>query len=372
MVAGLSLAAIESASAQMPSVGSADPGRDQRTLTMVVGEQTSIPSQNVRSYSEGAPGVVDVRLPKDGTQFVIVALKPGDTTLLLIMNDGRQVQYKIRVTRSKGDSGHAVQAVDNIRLDFYFVQLSETYSHQIGVGWPGTIGGTATMNVSYDLKANALQEATAGVANQVLPRLDVAQNNGWARVLKQSAVITANGNEASFTSGGENNFQIQGALVAEIRKIAFGTNVHILPRYDVETGRIELSVRADVSELTTTQGTPIPGRIVSTLETVVNLELGQSLVLAGLSSENNLNDKTGLPGLSQIPILGLLFGSHQRKDEHVENLIFIVPTVIDAVPMQMRNRVTEAVNLYHNYSGSVPNQRLIGQPLWQKVTKTRR
>ncbi len=32
---------------------------------MVIGEQTTIPAQDVKSYSEGTPGIIDVRLPKD-------------------------------------------------------------------------------------------------------------------------------------------------------------------------------------------------------------------------------------------------------------------------------------------------------------------
>jgi hypothetical protein len=50
---------------------------NKKDITLVVGEQTSISAKNVRTYSEGVPGIIDVRVPKDGSEFVIVALKPG-------------------------------------------------------------------------------------------------------------------------------------------------------------------------------------------------------------------------------------------------------------------------------------------------------
>ncbi len=324
---------------------------EKRSLTLAIGEQASIPADDVRSYSEGVPGVVDVRLPKDGSRFVVVALKPGTTTLLLIMMSGQQIQYTIRVTSQEGSDAMAVAPSDNIRLDLYFVQLSKSYNHQLGVGWPGAIGGNLSFNATYDVQAGALQNATAVVANQALPRLDIAQSNGWAKLMRQAAVITANGTEATFESGGEVNLPIQGALTAEIRKIEFGSNIVVLPRYDAKSGRIELDITADVSDLTNASGAAIPGRTTSALKTRVNLELGQSLVLAGLSSRTQTSDQTGLPGLSQIPILGALFGSNTRRKEEVENVIFIVPSVVDVLSQQARDRVTEAMNIYDDFSG---------------------
>ncbi len=327
---------------------------DVRSLNLTVGEQGSIPAAGVKSYSEGIPGIVDVRLPRDGSQFLIVALKPGRTTLLLIMNDGKQVQYRISVATSGAGRGEVVQPTDNIRLDFYYVQLSESYGHQIGLGWPGTIGGSLNISAGINLKSGSLQSATATLGERVLPRLDMAQSAGWAKVMKQASVITANGNDASFESGGEVNLPIQGALTAEIRRIEFGSNLSVLPRYDRQSGRIELTLKAEVSDLTAPSGdSKIPGRSKSNLQTLVNIELGQSLILAGLSSRAETYAKSGLPGLSQIPIFGLLFGTNIKNEEHVENLIFVVPTVVDVVSQQSRDRLAEAMKMYEDYSGGL-------------------
>jgi pilus assembly protein CpaC len=343
----------------------AQPGRDE--MTLAVGEQTTISANNVKTYSEGAPGVVDVRVPKDGSEFVIVALKPGRTSLLLLFQDGSKEQYRFRVISARTAEG-AVSRVENIRLDFYFVQLSDSYNHQIGVGWPANFGGGGVFraNAAYDLVGNDVVSATAVVANQPLPRLDVLQSRGWVRISRQAALVTANGNEATFSSGGEVNLAVSGALTAEIRRIEFGSLIKVLPRYDQESGRIELTIGADVSDLTDDRGSGIPGRTVSRLETQVNLELGQGVMLAGLNAHGEASTRTGLPLLSAIPVLGYLFGSDGNREEETQNVLFIVPTVVDVVQADAQRRIAEALRVFEAYDGDLDGIELMGPAIQPK------
>lgn len=329
---------------------------DVQDMSLQLGEQRVVPSDNVRSYSEGTKGIVDVRLTKDASQFIIVALKPGATTLLFIMMDGTERHYRITVAdpnaqvRQNGDF-HTVDARDNIRLDFYFVQVSKSYSHKIGAAWPGSIA--PTFNATYNAQSGSLESATAVITNQALPRLDVAQATGWAKVMRQAAVVTVNGQKATFSGGGEFNYPVQGALSSSLQKIPYGSIIDVEPHYDARTGRIELSLHADVSELDSDSGTGVPGRITANLDTRVNLELGQSLILAGLTARNERRSKTGLPFLSQIPILGVFFGSHASAESESENIVIIVPSVVDAVSMQDRERVNAALKSYTEFSGNM-------------------
>jgi Flp pilus assembly secretin CpaC len=272
------------------------------------------------------------------------------------MIDGTQRHYRITVTdpnapKRRGKDLGAVEARDNIRLDFYFVQLSKSYGHQIGIGFPGSIA--PTFSASYNVQAGQLESATAVITNQALPRLDMAQISGWAKVQRQAAVVTANGEKASFSGGGEVNVAVQSALTSGIEKISFGSIIEMEPNYDSTTGRIELRIHADISELESDRGTGVPGRVTAALDTIVNLELGQSLILAGLSAKSERNSKSGLPFLSQIPILGLFFASHSNAEEESENIVIIVPSVVDAVSMEDRRRLDDALRQYADYSGDI-------------------
>lgn len=333
-------------------------------LALQIGEQKVLPTKNVQSYSEGVKGVIDVRLTKDASQFVVVALAPGTTTLLFLMTDGTQQQYKVTVVDPAGAKGGklpgVVEARENIRLDFYFVQLDKTYSHQIGIGWPGAIA--PTFSAAYNVKAGGLDSATAVITGQALPRLDIGQSTGWAKVMRQAAVVAANGEKASFSGGGEVNVLVQSALNTGVQKIQFGSVIEVLPNYDAKSGRIELQLHADISELQSDGGTGVPGRLTSALDTVVNLELGQSIILAGLTAKSERSSKTGLPGLSQLPLIGVLFGSHAHAEDETENVVLIVPSVVDAVSMQARERITEGLQQYEDYSGKISDVKFVPAP----------
>jgi pilus assembly protein CpaC len=336
-----------------PAAAQARPETER--ITLEVGEQITIPAQGVASYSEGAPGIVDVRVPRDGSQFVIVALRPGVTSLLLIYQDGRQVRYSITVIdpgARVAETGVPVR--DNIRLDLYFVQLEETYSHNIGIAFPGSIGGAgvARFAMDVDFRLPDVTQATASISNQALPRLDIGMSSGWVRLLRQAMLVTANGTQAEINAGGEVNVLVTGVGAARLERVEFGSIIRVTPRYDTQTRRIEMEIAADVSELTEPGSSGVPGRTRTTVSTTVNLELGQSIVLGGLTSRSSVQSQTGLPGLSQIPILGVLFGTNIRRDQNVENLLFIVPTVVQAVPRAQADRIQEALRIYERF-GSI-------------------
>lgn len=342
------------------SSGLGQPEVRTEKLELDVGGQQVLSSDNVESYSEAIRGIVDVRLTKDNSQFVIVGLKPGETTVLFLMRDGSKRHLKVKVTdpNRKDAAVGTVEARDNIRLDFYFVQMNKSYGHQIGLGWPGQVPAP-TLEASYDLMSGTFGSASAVVSDVPLPHLDVAQTSGWAKIMRQAAVVTTNGEKASFSGGGEVNVLVQSAVGTGVQKINFGSQVEVEPAYDSETGRIELKLHADIAELESDRGTGVPGRITTELNTVVNLELGQSLVLAGLTSRTKRRSRTGLPGLSQIPILGFLFGTQNQAEEESENIVIIVPTVVDAVTMQDKKRIKDALRAYEEYCGDLEQVDLV-------------
>jgi pilus assembly protein CpaC len=403
---------------EMPTVPVEAPDVSEE-LNLSVGENKTISALGVKSYSEGVRGVADVRLTPDASQFVVVGQKPGSTTLLLIRKDGAQVTYTINVFQRpmqsverelmqllNGTTGVRVRRIGaryfieggvstepelkrlehiaalfpgqveslvvqggvaaerklNVRVDFLFVQFDRSKSYQFGVNWPGRVGGAgvATLSGSYDFLANSTTSAQATVSAQPLPGLDIAASNGWAKVLKHSTVITSNGAEAKFSSGGEQNYVVSTGLTAALTQITFGTNVTVLPRFDPQTRELEIKLDAEVTDLTPTVagGTDLPGRNVSKLNTLVALKLGQSLVLSGIRSRSQRHSVSGLPLLSEIPFLGVLFGSHGDTRDEVEGVIFVVPSVVESVPKGTREIIDQALADYTEFSGNLKDSKV--------------
>jgi pilus assembly protein CpaC len=391
----------------------AEAKEETEDLDLAVGENRTIPATDVRNYSEGSPGIVDVKLTTDATQFVVVGMKPGQTTLLLIHKDGTRTNYNINVfSRSpaaverelqqllegtvgvhvrrvgarffleggvsgEGDQkrlahvaalypGQVVSLVEvgsladdrqfNIRIDLYFVQFNRDSGYQVGLSWPARIGGDGvlTSQVTYDFVARAVSTATASIINQPLPALDIASRRGWAKVIKQATIITGNGAEAKFDSGGEQNFTVATNFTANIHPISFGINLLVLPRFDRITHDMEVKITAENSDLVPPTGsTNLPGRDTASLQTMVHLKLGQSIVLSGISTRTQRHAVSGLPLLSEIPVLGILFGSHQNASSEVEGAVLIIPSVIESLPKASLEVVRKALLQYEEFSGKI-------------------
>jgi pilus assembly protein CpaC len=385
-----------------------------REIDVSVGENATISASRVRSFSEASSGnIADVKLTPSGDRFLIVGRQPGTTTLLLIRNDSTQEQITINVFQrpmrdveaelrallqdnpgiglrrvgarffieggvsreaeleriqkiaslfpGQAESlvvlgGAAADRKINVRVDFFFVQYDRNKSHSFGVQYPVTLGGAgiASLGASYDL-VNRVGGAQAFIANQPLPGLDIAASKGWAKVLKQSSVITSNGAQATFTSGGEQNYEVATGLTSAIQAIPFGTDLTVLPRFDPKTGELEITLSAEVADLTApiAGGTALPARNRSTLSSVVSLELGQSLVLSGIRTQSEFESRRGLPLLSEIPVLGALFGTESRTAQDVEGAIFVVPSVLDRLPSDSSRLVEEALEQFEEFDGDM-------------------
>lgn len=64
------------------------------------------------------------------------------------------------------------------------------------------------------------------------------------------------------------------------------------------------------------------------LNSKVAVQTGQTIVLGGLISETKRNDKSGIPVLYKLPVLGPLFGSTDNNSDRTELLVLITPRVI--------------------------------------------
>jgi pilus assembly protein CpaC len=349
----------------MVELNAAAEAEEGRAIVLRVGEQRSLSARGIRSYSEGAPGFADIRVTRDQSRFVIVGKQEGTTSLLLIEDDGGQFQHTIRVIAADAHKGFGSR--ENIRLDLYFVSIQDRYGHQIGLNWPGNIGSTLTPSEAAIAitggSGQATQSAFQILPQTFLPSFDLAQAKGWAKMYRQATLVTANGTEAVFTSGGEFNVQVQNNLTVNVQAIEFGTKVTVLPKYDSKTGRIELEIVADVSDLDAEKGIHgIPGRVTSHVETLVNLELGQSVSLAGIRARTERRKKKGIPGLALIPFIGALFGTHSRETEDNESYMLVVPSVVEPISLSQRDRVEEALRVYESFHGGVDAHELLDQP----------
>ena len=55
---------------------------------------------------------------------------------------------------------------------------------------------------------------------------------------------------------------------------------------------------------------------------------------------------SGIPGLKDIPVLGLLFGSREFRRGNTDGIIIVTPVVLDQGGQKMRRQIRETMDLY--------------------------
>jgi pilus assembly protein CpaC len=161
------------------------------------------------------------------------------------------------------------------------------------------------------------------------------QTKGLFQSLAEPNLIATNGKEASFLAGGEYPYPVvQGGTVNSVTIMfkEFGVRLHFTPTV-LGGDLINLKVRPEVSALDftnaiTLDGFRIPALSTRRTETEVELRDGQTFAIAGLMNNTLTSSMGKIPGIGDIPILGLLFRSRAYQKNQTELVVMITPSII--------------------------------------------
>jgi pilus assembly protein CpaC len=161
------------------------------------------------------------------------------------------------------------------------------------------------------------------------------QTRGLLQSLAEPNLVAESGKEASFLAGGEIPIPIaqpgQGGISVTVQYKEFGIRLNFTPT--VVGDRIHLHVRPEVSSLdynnaVLLQGFRIPALSTRRTETELELMNGQTFAIAGLISSQMNKTLQKVPGIGDIPILGLLFQSQAAQKDRTELVVMITPQIL--------------------------------------------
>jgi len=93
-------------------------------------------------------------------------------------------------------------------------------------------------------------------------------------------------------------------------------------------GLVDIVIEQELSEAQGSANALAPTFLNRSLTTSLSLRDGGSVVIGGLISESSSDDATGVPWLSDIPLLGWLFKNQSRNSQRTELMVMIVPYVV--------------------------------------------
>ena len=334
--------------ATMQSSGSSAAPGALGSATGAVGSGATLPNAAVA----GAPGVVATGTGEAlglGAGSAIKIIADRDNNALLIMANGAEYE-KIE---------EAIKRLDvvprQVLVEVTIAEVTLTGNLTYGLEWffnsnnnlsgmlfnsnanTRALPSSPTGDVTPRLPFSAVWRANGGNVNAVLSAL---ASNTKVNVLSSPHIMVTDNQVAKINVGSSVPVQGQSTITGATGSAAITTSVVY-----VDTG-VVLSVRphinsgglvtleisqevSDVQEGVTTTGLNSPTINKRSAQTTVAVQSGDTMVLAGLIKDDKNNGSSGLPLLSEIPVLGALFGVKSDTSTRRELIITITPRVVN-------------------------------------------
>jgi len=180
------------------------------------------------------------------------------------------------------------------------------------------------------------------------------ESQGTVHVLSSPRVATLNNQKAVLKIGTDEFFVTGVSTTTSTNAVGNGTvspNVTLQPFFsgvvlDVtpqidDSGNIILHVHPSVSQVETVNKSinlgsvgnlnlPLASSTTSEMDSMVRGQDGRVVAIGGLMRQATTSDRTGLPGVSSLPVVGALFGNKQEVVQKRELVVLIKPTIVDS------------------------------------------
>ncbi len=278
-----------------------------------------------------------------------VRVRSAESALVLTgsVADAIKLDQVMSVAAAYGDGKKVVNllrvaAPQQVMLEVKIAEVSKKLLDKLGAG---ARVQRSSGDTTYSILSNFLSRGGGLLEALRIGRtvidIDGQKDDGLVRVLAEPNLMAISGQHASFLSGGKIFIPVasnnnNGFLTITLEEKEFGIGVKFTPTV-LSGSRINLKLVSEVSDLSQT-GSPfttvngivsvLPSLTVRRADTTVQLNDGQSLVIAGLIKNNVTETIKRLPGLGEVPVLGTLFRSTEFQNDQTELLFVITPRLV--------------------------------------------
>ncbi len=221
-------------------------------------------------------------------------------------------------------------------LGFNFLELTE---NGYASSTPGTLTPLNSVTVPFGGPPGAIMNPTASAT----ATFGVVSNNnifqGFIEALKQEALLkilaepnlmAVNGRPSNFLSGGEFPILVpQGLGTVSVQFRPFGVRLEFVPNI-LGNNRVRLDVTPEVSDRDFTNQVALNGIVVPSLtvrraNAQVEMNFGETLIIAGLISNRIQSRTQKTPFLGDLPWIGAAFRRVTHDEAETELMIMVTP-----------------------------------------------
>ncbi|MCH9656680.1 MAG: type II and III secretion system protein family protein [Planctomycetes bacterium] len=246
--------------------------------------------------------------------------------------------------------------VQQVLLKVKIMEVQRSKIRQLGVNWlflnqsgyvystPGSLvpitgitvpfGGPPALTASQNLlSGTSLGFGLVDGSSIFQAFIDALKQEALLKILAEPELVTTSGRPANLLSGGEFPIlvpQSLGTVTIEWRE--FGVRMEAVPIV-LGNGRLRLEVQPEVSErdfsnAVQVAGTTVPGLTVRRANTAVEMNFGETMVIAGLISSRKTAETSKTPFLGELPFIGAAFRRVRYTEGETELVIMVTPELV--------------------------------------------
>ncbi|MGF1795054.1 type II and III secretion system protein family protein [Photobacterium swingsii] len=220
-----------------------------------------------------------------------------------------------------------VLATDQINVKLTVAEVSSSFLTKLGVKYSNAF--------TTDSAGTIVQSVLDFSAKDIVAIISAKDDDKIGQVLAEPNLSVISGENASFLVGGEIPLAVRDRDGIKIIYKEYGVKLNMVAKV-TDSDNIRLTLMPEVSSLdeSFTQNNAfanLPSLKTRRAQTTVQLKDGQSFVLAGLLTTEEMESLSRVPLLGDIPLLGALF-SHTESNK-VKTELIIVATVNLVTPV---------------------------------------
>ena len=309
--------------------------------------------------------MVEVRTllgPLSGIEVRVV----GDRVVLEGKRVGEETNARLtEILKRYPQVVNLVQRVGNermIAMDVRMIEIKRDVLRNIGVRWNGTaegpsVGVIADLVRSPELRPGGVGQGVAGldirpkiagvagaigIASSITSMLNYLVQNGDAVVLAEPRLSCRSGGSARFVAGGELPIPYSSAVGhTTVNFKEYGIKFDVSPVAG-DDGMIAARIATELSAIDFgVVVREVPGLSKRRAEADVNLRVNETLIIAGLLTDDIRNSMDRVAGMGDLPVLGALFRSKLFRDQKTELAVLITPSFMDGIDEPSKLRVSQ-------------------------------
>ena len=200
---------------------------------------------------------------------------------------------------------------------------------------PTSTAGAAASGLAIAAQGFSYLINNANFPGGVQAALNLLDQYGNTKVIANPHIAALDNQKATIKAGNRipiNQQTIVGtttnAVTTTASYIDTGVLLQVTPHIN-EGGLVTLDVQAEVSSPGTAPAGEAPPIDTRSVQTLLAVPSGETMVMGGLIQETKGNTTNGLPWISRIPGLGALFGNQTLDNNRSELVLFITPRAVD-------------------------------------------